>query len=208
MKAENVLEIYRLIMEEYDKLLSLSLSEIQSTKKSLENTTARLVVYDVLSRCRGFTATHDTDFKVWQASLKAFSIAQAKTNDIDDCENYKKTFRQTYEASLRTELYRQFLALGQNTKELLNKLTKENKPSTSAELIKLIFNEVNTNIDAEVSKFIKIKSALIEPDDKNQLDTMKINLEGLTTLFQTTLSLQRGSVILPRKIGHLAKRPF
>lgn len=153
MKSENVLKIHKLFMDKYDKLVP----RIIEGKGNVEEFITENLPAVVFNETFAYTESETYD-KIVIASTAAFKIASLRENPDD--------FREAYDASLRVELYRQFLAMNQDNIETLKlKFIKENKNApTVGQITESLFNDVTNKMRAEFGKFEKIQSALSASD--------------------------------------------
>jgi hypothetical protein len=166
MKSENVLKLHKLFMDKYDKLVP-RIIEGKGNVEEFINVNLPAVVFS-----ETFAYTEPKDYaKIAIASTAAFKIASLRENPDD--------FREAYDASLRVELYRQFLAMNQDLEALKIKFIKENKTkATVGQITEFLFNDVTNNMRAEFGKFEKIKSSL-SATDCELIRSMEIRLNRL-----------------------------
>ncbi len=197
MKPANVLRIHELIMTKYDKLLPIYLSRVENT--NLDETKQKLGTLtnsiESAPTCAAGEdevvafSEHDTWDKIMDASGAAFYIASEKMKDEGDCGEYKKGFRTAYDAALRVELYRKFLAKGQNLQDLTLQFIREKLipvPNLKS-LIDFLFENISNNINSEFSKFQKAQGSMTETESQ-QVTSIKSELDKLLEKFKQEFS--------------------
>lgn len=169
MKPEDVLKIHELIMKQYDEMLawhSNDEADIMQTIAELAKDLAPSVVSGgYASQCEG---NEGADQKIMAAAVAAYNAAynatikQVRLQSIldgipENVGEFKEKFRIMYEAMLRFELYRQFLAINQDLGDLKVKFLERNSPDqlSTKNLIEFALSLQIEKVSAEFKKFEK-----------------------------------------------------
>lgn len=188
MKADNVLKVHQSIMNYYNLFSDFAFAQFRQNEragcKALCNNAASFVA----KKSTTLDNVNPQD-KIMAASGAAYKIAAERLEKLSG-EEYLVKFKETYDAALRIELYRQFLSLDLKALKLKFKKEKPNDKLNLESFMNFLLEDIEKNINSQFSKFEKTQSSVTKVEYqiislmKEQLDEL---LDELRKSFNATL---------------------